>query len=168
MRSCSLLLLGLLAALTAGTASAQWKWRDPQGQVVVSDIPPPRDTPPGNILQRPDPNDKRAGSAAATPSAAASRPGAAPDGDKPKVDPELQARRKQAETDEVVKRKAQEEKNAAIRAENCQRARGYLNTLDSGVRVARVNNKGEREILDDKARADETVRARKVIESECN
>jgi hypothetical protein len=33
--------------------------------------------------------------------------------------------------------------------------------------MARVNDKGEREVLDDKARADEMRRARDVIASDC-
>jgi hypothetical protein len=35
------------------------------------------------------------------------------------------------------------------------------------MRMARVNEKGEREVLDDKARADEARRTREAIASEC-
>jgi hypothetical protein len=53
------------------------------------------------------------------------------------------------------------------RAENCRNARAHLAALDTGQRIARFNDKGEREVLDDKQRADETRRAREVIASEC-
>jgi hypothetical protein len=33
--------------------------------------------------------------------------------------------------------------------------------------MARTNDKGEREILDDKARAEEAQRARKIVASDC-
>ena len=42
-----------------------------------------------------------------------------------------------------------------------------LATLDSGQRIARINAEGEREILDDEARAEEARRAREVIASDC-
>jgi hypothetical protein len=42
-----------------------------------------------------------------------------------------------------------------------------LRSLDSGMRLARVNDRGEREILDDKQRAEETQRARSVVASDC-
>ena len=44
---------------------------------------------------------------------------------------------------------------AAQRADNCRRARTHMATLDSGMRMSRTNDKGEREVLDDKQRADE-------------
>ena len=60
--------------------------------------------------------------------------------------------------------KADEQKAAAQRADNCQRAREHTGHAGQrAVRIARINDKGEREILDDKARADEMQRAREVI-----
>ena len=83
------------------------------------------------------------------------------------VDKELQARKKAAEAEQQAKAKAEEQRNAAIRADNCARARSHLATLDSGQRLARINDKGEREVLDDEARAAEVRRAREVIASDC-
>ena len=53
----------------------------------------------------------------------------------------------------VAKAKAEEQRVAAAKAENCKRAREQIRTLESGMRMARINDKGEREVLDDKARA---------------
>jgi hypothetical protein len=39
--------------------------------------------------------------------------------------------------------------------------------LQSGVRMARANDKGEREFLDDKARADEIARTQQLISANC-
>jgi hypothetical protein len=159
-----------LAALTATQpAHAQWKWRDKAGQVHISDRAPPPDTPEASILQRPVP-------VRAAPPQAASAPAEAPavtaaataaSGPANKLEAEVEARRKKAEQEEKARQKALEEKNAVARAENCQRARRHLATLESGQRMARINDKGEREVLDDKARAAETDVARKVVASDC-
>jgi hypothetical protein len=42
-----------------------------------------------------------------------------------------------------------------------------LRGLDEGLRVARVNEKGEREFLDDKGRAEEAARNRETINADC-
>jgi len=158
-------------------AQAQWKWKDARGQTHVSDIPPPREIEDKDILQRPAPP-KRSGPAgravAATPAAAgaaaaaaASAAAASAVASRPGVDPELEARKARAEAEQRAKAKAEEDKLAAQRAENCQRARQHMTALQSGQRMARTNSKGEREVLDDNARADEMVQARRVIDSDC-
>lgn len=162
--------LGLLACATLllalpQTGHAQWKWRDKDGQVNVSDRPPPRSVPDKDILSRPTPEARR--QAAPAPAAAASAATAIASAPPTALEREVQARKRQAEQEAGAKAKAEEERQAAIRAENCRAARSQLATLESGQRVARSNEKGEREILDDKGRADETRRAREVIASDC-
>lgn len=154
---CSLVTLGLVAL----PASAQWKWRDKSGRITVSDIPPPRDIAPADILQRPDP---AATQRPAAPPAPPASPAAAAT---PPVDPELQARKKAAEQEQAAKSAAEEERQRALREENCRNARAHLSAMESGQRMARVNEKGEREILDDKQRAAESMRARQIIQSDC-
>lgn len=157
-----LLVAALLAAAWSLPAAAQWKWRDKNGQITVSDLPPPRDVPAKDILSRPDP--AAAARPAAAPASAASAPAVAA---KPPVDKELLARKQAAEQEQAAKAKAENERVSAERAENCKRARSHLAALDSGQRIARYNDKGEREVLDDKGRAEETRRARDVIASDC-
>lgn len=163
MRLQALVIVGVTLLLSALPASAQWKWKDARGQVVISDVPPPREIPDRDVMQKPDAVARRA----APPTPAASAPAAEPSAAKPKVDPELEARKKKAEQEQSDKLKAEEEKIAAQRAENCRRARSHMATLDSGVRLSRTNDKGEREILDDKQRADEINRTRQIISTEC-
>ena len=156
------LLIGLLAlACLAPPAFAQWKWRDASGRITVSDLPPPRGVADRDILQRPTQPVPRAAEAPAS-AAALVVPAA-----KPSVDPELQARKKAADQAQAAKDKAEAQREAELRQENCRYARGHLATLDSGQRMARVNEKGEREILDEKQRAAEAERARSVIASDC-
>jgi hypothetical protein len=172
-----------LAALAFGTvlalglcnpAFAQWKWKDKSGRVQYSDLPPPPTVSDSDILQRPSgssgkaaptfaPNSAQAAAAAMAASAAAS--GAS--GPAKSAEPELEAKRRKAADEEGAKRRAEEEKLNAARAENCQRAKAQLRALEDGMRMARVNAKGEREVLDDKGRAEESKRARDVVGTDC-
>ena len=86
---------------------------------------------------------------------------------KPAGDKTLEAKKKQAEEAEAAKRKAEEERIAKAKAENCTRAKQAKATFDSGVRVSRTNANGEREVLDDAARAAETQRIQGIIDSDC-
>lgn len=154
-------------------AHAQWKWRDAQGRVTVSDRPPPPEVPSKDILSRPPGSEQkpRPVQPAATPSSTASADGAASVPGKPgsavNVDPELEARKKKVEQDEAAKVKEADEKRAAEMRENCQRARSQMASLESGMRITRVNEKGEREVLDDAQRAAETSRTREAIAANC-
>lgn len=145
-------------------AAAQWKWRSKGGQIQYSDTPPPAGTPDQDILQRPNGALQRRMMAAPETTSAAS---AAPAASASRVEPELEAKRKKAEQEEAAKKKAEDDKRAAQRAENCTRAKSYQRTLDDGIRIARTNDKGEREILDDKQRAEEARRTRDIINSDC-
>jgi hypothetical protein len=163
MRLQAVVIAGFTLLLSALPAAAQWKWKDARGQVVISDVPPPREIPDRDVLQKPDVVARRA----APPAPVASAPSQESSAAKPKVDPELEARKKRSEQEQNDKLKAEEDKVAAQRAENCRRARSHMATLDSGIRLSRTNEKGEREILDDKQRADEINRTRQVINSDC-
>jgi hypothetical protein len=154
--------VAVLAASLSAPAFAQWKWRDKGGHVTVSDLPPPREIDEKDVLQRPSDAVRRA----PAPVRVASAPASASDA-KPRVDPELEARRKRAEQEQSAQRRQDDERVAAERAENCRRATAQLRSLESGMRLARVNDKGEREILDDKQRAEETRVAREAVAANC-
>ena len=156
-------LLGLCVALPV---VAQWKWRGKDGLIQYSDLPPPSGVAEQDILQRPSaavPTQR-----AAAPLAAAAAASGAPLLSAKASDPELEARRKQAEQEAADRKKADDARAAVIKADNCARARDSLRTLDSGIRLTRTNEKGEREFLDDAARAKEGQRARDMVASQCN
>jgi uncharacterized protein DUF4124 len=163
------LLAVLAASLLALPVEAQWKWRDKSGHTQYSDLPPPAGTADQDILARPSPSLRRSTPstvAAAQPAFAASAAASAVA--RNPVDAELEAKRKKAEADAAAKSKADQDKNAALRADNCSRAKAQLTTLESGIRLAQTNAKtGEREFLDDKQRADEVRRTREVITADC-
>jgi hypothetical protein len=159
----SIVLVALLAALCSTSAVAQWKWRDSTGELHVSDRPPPTDVPDKAILQRPNmPKHLVVPANDAAPASAASAAAPALHGD-----PELEARMKRAEQERLAQQKATDEKNAKIKADNCARAQSALRTIQSGMRLTRVNDKGEREFLDDSQRAAEEQRARDMAAANC-
>lgn len=149
-------------------ASAQWQWVDQDGRRVFSDKAPPPEVPDKNILRRP--GMRAAASAAPLAAASAPAPARAVAANVPKIsgkDKVLEERKKQAEAAEAEKKKAQEEEVARAQADNCTRARQGKAQYDSGQRIARVNDKGEREILDDNQRAAEVKRLQEVIARDC-
>lgn len=160
-------LIGIGFALSAWSlpAEAQWKWKDANGRVQYSDIPPPGSVPEKDILQRPTLTTpaRMAPVADAASAAAASAPAG--------VDPQLEAKRKQTEQQEAAKRKAQQkaedDKVAAVRADNCRKARSNLAMLQSGGRIQRMNDKGEREYIDDASIAREIASAQQAVNAEC-
>jgi len=167
-RRAPLLIAALIGACLALPAAAQWKWRGPNNQIQYSDLPPPPGVAEKDILQRPTGTTARPAPvalvAAAAPSAsAASAPLLQPKG----TEPELEAKRKAAEKEQADKAKADEQRLAAMKVENCARARAAVRSLESGLRTARVNAQGEREILDDAQRAAEMKNAQGVVASDC-
>lgn len=151
-------------------ASAQWQWTDKDGRKVFSDRAPPADILDKDILKRPASRGVTAGTLAAPASvaAAASAPqGAASAPKLSGVDKELAEKKKKAEEAEAAKRKAEEERVLKAKVENCARAKQAQTSLGSGMRIARTNEKGEREVLDDAARASEVKRIQSIIDSDC-
>lgn len=168
MKPAYLLLSGCLCLLSFGV-SAQWQWIDNGGRKVFSDQPPPDTIPEKNILRRAGGLQPRSPSIVTpsdAPAAAASAPrtGAS---QTTGVDKALEEKARKAEEAEKAKQAAELQKLAQAKADNCNRARQGKATFDSGIRVARVNAQGEREILDDGARSAEQKRLQSVIDSDC-
>ncbi|MET0384264.1 MAG: DUF4124 domain-containing protein [Burkholderiaceae bacterium] len=156
MQKTALPLVACLLAIAAAGASAQtvYKWRDAAGQFHISDTPPP-----------PDAKDvvSRKVVPVGAPAASSAPLGAA--------DGELQRKKAKADQDKATAAAAEkaraEQKNADARAQNCGTAREQARTLQSGMRVARINAKGEREYLDDAAIAAQTRQAQQAISQNC-
>ena len=179
MKPARALLFALTLAATMA-AHAQYQWIDKDGRRVFSDRPPPADVPQKNVLKQPRMSNAplittapaAPAAAASTPAAgeapnAATRPAAAASAAPAGVDKALEEKKKQAEAAEAAQKKADEQRLAAARADNCKRAMNAKATLDSGMRMARLNDKGEREVLDDAQRAAELKRVNQIIAQDC-
>jgi len=157
-------LMGAVCLLSMA-ASAQWQWIDKDGRKVFSDRAPPVDVLDKNILKRPAGRTTASVAAASVPASAPLEAASAPK--LSGVDKELAEKKKKAEEAEAAKRKADEEKVVKAKVENCARAKQAKSNFDSGVRIARNNAKGEREVMDDAARSAEVKRIQAVIDADC-
>lgn len=83
------------------------------------------------------------------------------------LEKELELKKKQAADALAAKKAEEEQKSAKIKADNCARAKTAKVTLDSGSRIGVTNAKGEREIMDDAARAVESKRVQGMIDASC-
>ncbi len=89
-------------------------------------------------------------------------------GPKTYIEQDAEFRKRQVEDEE---KRAKEQKalaDAKERQQNCERAQASLRALQSGVRTTRINDKGEREFLDDNMRQQEMAVAQKTADSWCN
>lgn len=165
------------ACLVSMAASAQWQWTDSKGRHVFSDRAPPVDVLDKNILKRPKGwgilTSTTPATAVTTETTAASVATASvpqESASAPKlsgVDKALIEKKKQAEAAEIANRLAEEEKYLKAKIENCARAKQAQVSFDSGMRMAQINEKGEREIMDEAARASERRRIQSIINSDC-
>jgi len=165
MQAVRLALLSL-ACLLPLAASAEWQWLDKDGHRVFSDQPPPSDVAPDRILKKPGTRNAAAKEEAA-PVAAAAPSGVDPALKPSGKDKALEERRKQVQAAEADKKKAEEARVAALRADNCSRARSAKAQLQSGDRIAIQNDQGERDYMDDNRRASEIQRLEGIIGREC-
>jgi hypothetical protein len=160
-RRLRLLTAGALMLL-AQLAHAQYSWIDEKGTRVFSDRPPPPNTPASRILkaprglQLPEPASSPAPSASA---AAERKPAAAPT----LAERDADFRKRAAERAENERKAQDEAERNAQQLENCKAAREMAAQVHSGMRMARINEKGEREVLGDAQRAEQLQRAERVL-----
>ena len=171
-----LVILASACTLSLG-AQAQWQWLDKDGRKVFSDLAPPPDTPQSNILKQPGgqrapasvaPVLKAAAAPETAPSPfAVSKPGAAVG-----TDNELQQRKARiearAETEDAARKKAEDAKHAALRADNCSRAQRAKGTYESGRPLRQTNAQGELVWMDEAGRAAELRYTQTIIASDCS
>ena len=171
----SLCLFFLVLGVLPLSANAQWAWTDKDGRKVFSDRAPATDVPDQRISKRPG-SGPRGEAQEATVSAGLTQPSlrasapAQPSAVSPAatgVDKDLAARKKKEEQAQAALRKAEEDRIKQAKADNCQRARQAQKGLESGLRLSRINNQGEREIMDDAARAAEAKRIQSIVDSDC-
>ncbi len=170
-----LLAIALLSAFVIPLAHAQWSWKDKDGRRIFSDQPPPIEVPEKDIMRRPA-GVRAPAAPPATGETIASTPSSstattASTAATPKIsgkDSELEKKKKEAEAKEAAQKKAEADKTAAARKDNCERAKLAKASFDSGQRIATTNARGEREVMSDAVRAQETKRLQDIINSDCN
>ncbi|AWI74669.1 MAG: DUF4124 domain-containing protein [Azoarcus sp.] len=147
--------LVLIALLTALPVSAEiFSWKDKDGKVNFSDVPPPT----GEV--------KTLREAAPRPATTTTsgEPAAKP---KTLAEKELEFRQRRAAEAEAQAKAEKEQSESAERQRVCEDMRNQLAALKSGQRIARFNSAGERVMLTDAERGSETERIQKQIDESC-
>ena len=144
------LALAVAAFLVATATCAQiYQWKDETGKTVISDKPP-------------------VGTASTVQKVNSAPPSSGPSAQKSTADREMEMRKRQQETQGNSEKAAKEQVAAAEKTKNCESARRYLQTLESGERIALRDDKGERYFMEDAQREQETANTRQLIQSNCN
>jgi len=81
---------------------------------------------------------------------------------------EADFRKREKERADAEKKVADAQAEATRKAADCDRARGYMKSLDSGIRLIRTNPDGTRELLSEEQHDAEVQRTREIIQSRCS
>ena len=152
-----------------------YKWKDKNGQMQYTDTPPPSNiklekisgkrhvNPTGNEPLSTVENPQLAPVTAPAPNMPPANAQA------PAVSAEDAAAKIRQENAEREKQNKQEkEAQAKIRAENCKAAKANLQSYSQGGRVYKMNDKGEREYLDDAGLKSGADKARSEVAQYCD
>ncbi|UGQ48828.1 DUF4124 domain-containing protein [Massilia endophytica] len=156
---------GMVLVASCGMAQAQWLWVNDKGVKQFSDQPPPASVPPSRILkapkgQMPEPakTDEAAGEAAPEPKATPRPTLAERNADFNKRRAAAAEQAQKAETDARAK---------ASNEANCENIRNNQRALEAGMRISSFDRNGERVILDDAQRAEQSKRNTAMLAANC-
>jgi hypothetical protein len=127
----------VLLALIGSSAQAQYQWRDANGQMIISDQPPPASVKPSQII-------KSAPMAAPAPKPEVKDPKmAAAKGPMTTAEKEADFQKRRKEQAESQKTGAEKQAAAEQKAKHCDDLQQKLRTLSSGMRINTVQKSGE-------------------------
>lgn len=155
-------------------ASAQiYKWKDKNGVMRYSDMPPPPDVEVktiGKSTKDPYARAKASDAAEKQGSVKNSEAGAVAPPDKRNeiVDPSVDPKQAQIQKAEMERqKKLEQQKQAKIDAENCSAAKANYQTYLQGGRLYKINEKGERVFMGDEDLATGKAKAQADINQYC-
>lgn len=151
---------GLIAALPVA-AQQLYKYVGPDGKVQYSDRPPPDGRKAEKVTS------SRLSSVPGAPVAAANTDAAKASAPKTPAEQDQAFRQRRLEQDEKAKKDDKLAQEQQMKADSCANARRELAGMQSGARVARLNEKGERVFLDDAGTQNEVARMEREIAAGC-
>jgi Domain of unknown function (DUF4124) len=172
MKLLPLLLAALALTAVSGLSQAEiYKWKDKDGTIRYSDTPPPSNVkqeaiigkkkvaaPTGNPPLSPVENPTTSAVPAVMPK----------DIEPPMSAEEVAAKQRQRNAEAEKNNKKEKEVQAKLKAENCTAAKANMQSYTQGGRVYKMNEKGEREYLDEKGFAEGREKAQQQINENCN
>jgi hypothetical protein len=162
--------MGVVLAASCGLAQAQWLWVNDKGVKQFSDQPPPASVPPSRILKAPkgqqiDLRRELAAPADEETAVAAPEPKVAPKATLSERNADFNKRRSDA-AQQAQKTEADARAKASNDA-NCDNIRNNQRALEAGMRVSSFDRNGERVILDDAQRAEQSKRNAAMLAANC-
>jgi hypothetical protein len=162
--------LAISAFLIASACQAQYVWLDEKGNKQFSDLPPPANISKDKIIKAPT-------RSTSTTSSTATPTGAPPIGNVGAANEQLKKpvttasknedyNKRKLEQEEKEKKAVAEQQANSEKAKNCERARAYQKTLESGQRIANTGANGEKNILNDAQRDQELKDTQRTL-SDC-
>ena len=161
--------IAISGLLFTSATHAQYVWIDEKGTKQFSDLPPPNSTPKNRILKTPfrtqEPavvskdSSEEVASNAATQNEKLQKPVTTASKNEDYM-------KRKLEQEEKDKKAATEKQAASDKAKNCERARAYQQSLDSGVRISNTDKNGERSFMTDSQRAQEMADVKRAL-SDC-
>ena len=150
----------LLFALVS-TAHAEYVWIDKKNVRNYSDWSPPSNTPKDRILKVPKTS---SWSEELYKEEAEAPPAQDETSESPSIaHREAEYKKRKLEQAEKEKEAAEAKKLTKETARRCTRAREYQRTLQSGIRITRMDKNGQRSFMTDKQRAQELSEIRRVL-----
>lgn len=150
--------------------AAQWAWKDDNGRLVYSDRQPPSSVKPDQVVRQPRVSGSMIDPSSAMNSVASAEPekkAGAPTGPQTYAEREQEFRKRLIERTQAEKKQADEVIQRQQSAQECERSKGYLRSLEEGARIQRTDTQGNREFLDDQQRAAEVARMREQVTRSC-
>jgi hypothetical protein len=138
--------------------------------MVFSDLPPPPSVAPAAVLKAPGrvaPPETTPGAAVSSNTSSAPAVSSASAAPPSAADREMEFRKRRLERAEAEKKAAEAEARSQRAQQACTETRGEIRNLESGARISRMNERGEREFLDDAQRAARLESARKSMQDAC-
>lgn len=150
----SWLLFTALCLLPAAAHAEIYKWKDKDGVVRYSDVPPASNVPHQTLKGK-----------SAVPAAA---PDTATDVQPVTANPEEAATKRQQEAEQQKIQQQAKDAEAQARQQNCANAKTNMQKYKVGGRIMKLNDKGEREYLSDADIAQGLEQAQSEIQQFCN
>ena len=165
-----ILVLSALSVFAAGAQAQVYKCIDASGKTTYLQSPCPSGAKSTAISQTVPPAPPQSEPAAGVGSAEkADKAGKAAKASGPKTAAELEQDFRKRKQEQEKAREKEEQKLAETKAreENCRNSRLHVINLESGARQVRVDEKGNRNVLDEGQVEQEKASARKLVEQWC-